>query len=198
MKSLISIIILIVVALGLGWVINNQQPASQEVVTQEETQNMKAIITTTQGVIELELFSELAPNTVNNFVKLAEEDFYTGVKFHRVIKGFMIQGGDPLTKDEEQVDFWGTGGPGYQFEDEIHAENNNLTGTISMANAGPNTNGSQFFINTADNSFLDPKHTVFGKVVSGMETVAAIENVDTFPNDRPIEHVEITNIEIVK
>jgi cyclophilin family peptidyl-prolyl cis-trans isomerase len=198
MKSLISIIILIVVALGLGWVINNQQPASQEVVNQEETQNMKAIITTTQGVIELELFSELAPNTVNNFVKLAEEDFYTGVKFHRVIKGFMIQGGDPLTKDEEQVDFWGTGGPGYQFEDEIHAENNNLTGTISMANAGPNTNGSQFFINTADNSFLDPKHTVFGKVVSGMETVTVIEDVDTFPNDRPIEHVEITNIEIVK
>jgi cyclophilin family peptidyl-prolyl cis-trans isomerase len=110
----------------------------------------------------------------------------------------MIQGGDPLTKDEDQVDFWGTGGPGYQFEDEIHAENNNLAGTISMANAGPNTNGSQFFINTADNSFLDPKHTVFGKVVSGMEVVTAIESVDTFPNDRPIQHVEIQSIEIIK
>ena len=110
----------------------------------------------------------------------------------------MIQAGDPLSKDDDMEDRWGTGGPGYQFEDEIHAENNNVIGTISMANAGPNTNGSQFFINTADNSFLDTKHTVFGKVVSGMETVTAIEGVETFPNDRPVEPVIIQSITIQK
>jgi cyclophilin family peptidyl-prolyl cis-trans isomerase len=197
MKSLITIIILAALAFG-GYHLTQQQPDVLEEPTTTQALTMNARITTTEGVIELELFNNLAPKTVENFVSLAESDFYTGVKFHRVIKGFMIQGGDPLTKDEDQVDFWGTGGPGYQFEDEIHAENNNLAGTISMANAGPNTNGSQFFINTADNSFLDPKHTVFGKVVSGMEVVTAIESVDTFPNDRPIQHVEIQSIEIIK
>ncbi|MCI5051191.1 MAG: peptidylprolyl isomerase [Candidatus Pacebacteria bacterium] len=160
---------------------------------------MKAIITTNQGVIELELFDELAPKTVENFVSLSESNFYDGVKFHRVIKDFMIQGGDPQTKDDDLMDRWGTGGPGYQFEDEIHAENNNVSGTISMANAGPNTNGSQFFINTADNSFLDDKHTVFGKVVSGMDVVETIENVEApAPRNIPVEPMVIESITIVK
>jgi cyclophilin family peptidyl-prolyl cis-trans isomerase len=200
MKTVTTIIILAMIAIGALWVISRNS-TQQDIVTlpetNTETQNMKAIITTTKGVVELELFNQQAPKTVENFVKLSNEGFYNNVKFHRVIKGFMVQSGDPLSKDEDSVDMWGTGGPGYQFEDEIHEENNNRVGTIAMANAGPNTNGSQFFVNTAENDFLDAKHTVFGKVVSGMDVIAEIESVETFPNDRPVEHVEITNIEII-
>jgi len=160
--------------------------------------NMIATIQTNHGEIILELFSSDAPLTVDNFVKLAKEGFYNGTKFHRVIKGFMMQGGDPLTKDNALKDQWGTGGPGYQFADEIHANNQNNTGTISMANAGPNTNGSQFFINVADNNSLDTKHTVFGKVTSGMDVVQAIENVATEGPDRPVEDVVIESITITE
>lgn len=168
-----------------------------QVLTQENQETMTtATFTTNKGTFEIELFDTLAPKTVENFVKLAESGFYNGVKFHRVIEGFMIQGGDPLSKDDDMDDRWGTGGPGYTFEDEIHAENQNEVGTISMANAGPNTNGSQFFINTANNDFLNTKHTVFGKVVSGMEVIKDIEGVETFPNDRPVEPVIITSITI--
>jgi peptidylprolyl isomerase len=157
---------------------------------------MQAILHTTKGAITIELFDTDAPNTVANFVKLAGDDFYSGVKFHRVIKDFMIQCGDPLTKDDTLTDRWGTGGPGYTFADEIHAHNRNEPGTIAMANAGPNTNGSQFFINVADNSFLDTKHTVFGKVVAGMDVVTAIENVATGFGDRPSEPVSIESISL--
>ncbi len=156
---------------------------------------MKAIVHTTKGDISIEL-SDAKPKTVENFVKLASEGFYDGVKFHRVIPGFMIQGGDPLTKDDSQSAMWGTGGPGYKFEDEIGTENSNTTGTISMANSGPHTNGSQFFINANDNNFLDPKHTVFGHVVDGMDVVKAIEATPTSPSDRPLEPIVITSIDI--
>ncbi len=155
---------------------------------------MQATLKTNKGDIVIEFLPEQAPNTVANFTKLAGEGFYNGTKFHRVIKGFMIQGGDPLTKDDAQMARWGTGGPGYQFADEISKTNSNDVGTISMANAGPNTNGSQFFINVANNSFLNPKHTVFGKVVKGMEVVTAIENVATVTGDRPAEPVVITSV----
>jgi cyclophilin family peptidyl-prolyl cis-trans isomerase len=151
---------------------------------------------TSKGDITIELMEADAPNTVANFIKLARAGFYDGTKFHRVIKDFMIQGGDPLTKDDAQMARWGTGGPGYQFEDEIHMGNMNQPGTISMANAGPDTNGSQFFINTADNSFLDDKHTVFGKVTSGMEVVQAIESVETTGQDRPLEAIVINSVSI--
>lgn len=157
---------------------------------------MKIKLNTNKGTIELELFDQLKPNTVANFVKLAREGYYDGVKFHRIIKGFMIQGGDPLTKDDAQMPYWGTGGPGYMFADEIGSENSNAKGTISMANAGPNTNGSQFFINVNDNNFLDPKHTAFGKVIEGMDVVEAIENVATAPGDRPVEAVVIESVEV--
>ena len=150
---------------------------------------------TNKGDITIE-FLDAAPNTVANFTKLAKEGFYDGTKFHRVIKGFMIQGGDPQTKDDALMSRWGTGGPGYSFADEIHEENQNVIGSISMANAGPNTNGSQFFINTADNNFLDTKHTVFGHIVSGMEVVNAIESSQTGPNDRPVDAVIITGITV--
>ncbi len=157
--------------------------------------SMQAILHTTLGDITIE-FSGATPNTVANFTKLAGEGFYNGTKFHRVIAGFMIQGGDPLTKDDAMAARWGTGGPGYQFADEIAAGNRNAPGTIAMANAGPNTNGSQFFINVADNSFLDTKHTVFGKVVAGMDVVAAIEKTPTAAGDRPLSPMAITSVEL--
>ncbi|OGI76410.1 hypothetical protein A3C67_00920 [Candidatus Nomurabacteria bacterium RIFCSPHIGHO2_02_FULL_42_19] len=158
---------------------------------------MTAILHTNKGDITIEFFEAQAPNTVANFVKLAGEGFYDGTKFHRVIKGFMIQGGDPLTKDESKMDLWGTGGPGYKFADELgegNKNNKNDIGTISMANAGPNTNGSQFFINVASNNFLDGKHTVFGRVTAGMDTIMSIENTATDENDRPKSPVVINSI----
>jgi peptidylprolyl isomerase len=157
---------------------------------------MKATLKTNKGDIVIELFDKVTPNTVANFVKLAKEGFYDGVKFHRVIKDFMIQGGDPLTKEESQMHRWGTGGPGYKFNDEITAMNSNASGTISMANAGPNTNGSQFFINLRDNHFLNSKHTSFGQVISGVEVAKAIEAAPTGPGDRPLEHVVINSVVI--
>ncbi len=156
----------------------------------------QATITTNKGIITLELSSDTTPNTALNFKKLAEKGFYNGTRFHRVIKGFMIQGGDPLSKDIAGQNRWGTGGPGYQFADEIGVDNKNDIGTIAMANSGPNTNGSQFFINVANNNFLDTKHTVFGKVISGMEVVTAIENVKTGQDDRPTEDVIMEKVEV--
>ncbi|HEY0908174.1 MAG TPA: peptidylprolyl isomerase [Candidatus Paceibacterota bacterium] len=163
---------------------------------QNNNQNiMNAILHTNMGDITIE-FSKSTPNTVANFVKLAKEGFYNGTKFHRVIEGFMNQGGDPLTKDDSKMAYWGTGGPGYKFADEITADNKNDAGTISMANAGPNTNGSQFFINVAANNFLDSKHTVFGRVTAGAEVVMAINGVETGEADRPLKPVVINSIEL--
>ncbi len=141
-------------------------------------------------------FTRSVPNTVANFVKLAKEGFYDQTKFHRVIKGFMNQGGDPLSRDDDKKDEWGTGGPGYTFRDEIIMENSNDVGTISMANAGPHTNGSQFFINVAQNYGLDTKHVVFGKVIDGLDVVHAINSVPTTRTDRPIKHVVLEKVEI--
>lgn len=154
---------------------------------------MKATLHTSKGDIQIE-FDQAAPNTVENFTKLASSGFYDGTKFHRVISGFMIQGGDPLTKDDSKQAMWGTGGPGYTFADEIHANNSNVVGSVSMANAGPNTNGSQFFINVNNNNFLDTKHTVFAHVVSGMDVVEAIVSTKTGAQDRPIEPISISGI----
>ena len=148
----------------------------------------KASLETNHGSIGLELFDEDAPKTVENFVKLARDGFYDGVVFHRVIENFMIQGGDPTGT--------GMGGAGYQFEDEI---NNHpmRRGALAMANAGPNTNGSQFFIVTTGAApWLDGKHTVFGRVTSGMDVVDAIEKVDTGANDRPREDVKIESVKV--
>jgi peptidylprolyl isomerase len=155
---------------------------------------MHATLHTNKGDITIEFLSDAALSTVANFTKLAGQGFYDGTKFHRVIKGFMIQGGDPLTKDDTKVAAWGTGGPGYQFADEIGAQNHNAIGTVAMANSGPNTNGSQFFINVANNNFLDTKHTVFAKVTAGMDVVTAIENTQTGENDRPVEAMVISGI----
>ena len=155
---------------------------------------MKTTLHTNKGDIMIEMMEEDAPRTVANFAKLAKEGFYDGTKFHRVIKDFMIQGGDPLTKDDTQIGLWGTGDPGYKFEDEIHVNNHNEVGTIAMANSGPNTNGSQFFINVGNNNFLDSKHTVFGRVTMGMDVVGKIEQVETNASDRPLEPIVIKSV----
>ena len=147
-----------------------------------------ATLHTNHGPSEVELFDDDAPKTVENFRKLAGEGFYEGVVFHRVIPDFMIQGGDPTGT--------GTGGPGYQFEDEFN-DHKVERGALAMANAGPNTNGSQFFIvTTAAAPWLDGKHTVFGKVTSGMEVVDTIEQTDTDSRDKPLEEMRIESISI--
>ena len=143
---------------------------------------------TSRGAIACELFDEDAPKTAANFRKLASEGFYDGLTFHRVIKDFMIQGGCP--------EGTGTGGPGYTFEDEINPHKL-VRGALAMANAGPDTNGSQFFIVTADACpWLDGKHTVFGKVTSGMDVVDAIEKVDRDARDKPREDVAIERVDL--
>ncbi|MGD0166031.1 MAG: peptidylprolyl isomerase [Gaiellaceae bacterium] len=148
----------------------------------------KATMTTSEGAIEIEFFDADAPKTVANFRKLAGEGFYDGLGFHRIIKDFMIQGGCPNGT--------GTGGPGYTFEDEFN-QHKVVRGALAMANAGPNTNGSQFFIVTIPAAeWLDGKHTVFGQVTSGMDTVDKIENTKTDHRDRPLEPVLIESISI--
>lgn len=168
--------------------------------------NPRAIITTNRGVIELELFEATMPITAGNFIKLSEEGFYDGTKFHRVIENFMIQGGDPITKTDEYLRY-GTGGPGYAIADEHVAGEHlsNVRGTIAMANSGPESGGSQFFINLVDNTNLDfdkqplsSKHPVFGQVIAGMEVVDQIGSVETGRNDIPSEDVVVESVEIVR
>ncbi|MEA2142145.1 MAG: peptidyl-prolyl cis-trans isomerase [Solirubrobacteraceae bacterium] len=143
---------------------------------------------TTEGVIVFELFDEDAPETVENFRKLAKQGFYDGLIFHRIIKDFMIQGGCPYGT--------GTGDAGFKFDDEIN-EHKIVRGALAMANSGPNTNGSQFFIVTTDAApWLDGKHTVFGQVTDGMDVVDRIENSPTKGADRPVEPIHIANIDL--
>ena len=147
-----------------------------------------ATMKTNLGDIELELFDEDAPKTVENFRKLAADGFYDGVSFHRVIKDFMIQGGDPTGT--------GAGGPGYTFEDEFN-DNKVERGALAMANAGPNTNGSQFFIVTTEAApWLDGKHTVFGRVTEGMDAVDSIEGTETDAGDKPVSEALIERVEL--
>lgn len=155
---------------------------------------MNATMKTSLGEIKIELYGDKTPITAGNFAKLAEAGFYDGVKFHRVISGFMIQGGDPLTKDDAQKELWGTGGPGYKFNDEPF-EGQYARGTIAMANSGPNTNGSQFFIMHADYP-LPPQYVIFGKVLEGMETVDAIAALETDARDCPLNPPVIESINI--
>ena len=149
----------------------------------------KAILNTNRGAIEVEFFDEDAPKTVENFRKLAADGFYDGLIFHRVIRDFMIQGGCP--------EGTGTGGPGYQFEDEFNPHKV-IRGALAMANAGPNTNGSQFFIVTTPTAeWLDGKHTVFGQVTEGMDVVMEIETSPTDGHDKPLEDQKIESITLL-
>ena len=151
--------------------------------------NPTANIETNHGTIRVELFEERAPKTAGNFIELAEKGFYDGVIFHRVISDFMIQGGDPQGT--------GTGGPGYTIEDEFHPElRHEQSGILSMANAGPNSGGSQFFITLAATPWLDDRHAVFGKVVEGMDVVEEIGAVETDRGDRPKKEVRMEKVKI--
>lgn len=166
--------------------------------------NRIAIFETTKGTIKIELFEEKMPITTKNFIDLAQKGFYDGTRFHRVIPQFMVQGGDPLTKEVSQKRMWGTGGPGYKIKDEFVSGLSNVRGTIAMANSGqPNSGGSQFFINVVDNTFLDfdkppmtSRHPVFGKVVQGMDIVDAIVNTPRNAQDQPLQDVVITKVMI--
>jgi cyclophilin family peptidyl-prolyl cis-trans isomerase len=147
-----------------------------------------ATLHTNHGPIEVELFDDDAPETVKNFRKLSSDGFYDGVIFHRVIKDFMIQGGDPTGT--------GTGGPGYTFDDEFN-DHKIVRGALAMANAGPGTNGSQFFIVTTDAApWLDGKHTVFGQVTNGMDAVDSIEGAPTGARDKPVDDALIERVEL--
>jgi len=194
-KIIIGIIIVAFVAYlfwqGRGAVDN---PSNQENMT-NQGDVVTAVLKTSKGNITIDLLRSEAPNTVDNFVKLAKEGFYDGTRFHRVITDFMIQGGDPLSKDDDRA-FWGTGGPGYQFDDErndVKLER----GVLAMANSGPNTNGSQFFIITAaETPWLQGRHTAFGMVSAGLDVVTEIEGIKTDGNDIALEDVFIEGIEI--
>jgi peptidyl-prolyl cis-trans isomerase A (cyclophilin A) len=151
--------------------------------------NRIAKVQTNHGTFSIELFEERAPKTTRNFIDLADKGFYDGVVFHRVIAGFMIQGGDPTGS--------GRGGPGYTIPDEFHPELKHTgEGILSMANAGPNTGGSQFFITLDATSWLDGKHAVFGKVVEGMDVVRAIGSTPTGPGDRPLKEVVMESVSV--
>lgn len=192
---------------------SNNKPDNNNQMTQINQENFedlaseynKVLMKTSKGDIEIKLYSEESPVTVNNFLNLAKNNFYDGVKFHRVMENFMIQAGDPLSKDDNMKAAWGTGGPGYKIDDEYVEELSNVRGTIAMANAGPNTGGSQFFINVVNNTGLDwdkepatSKHPVFGEVVSGMEVADAISKVETAARNMPVEDVVIESIELIE
>lgn len=166
------------------------QLCEKQLEAQTSEDNTTVVLKTNKGDVTIELFNSTMPITAGNFQKLVEEGFYDGVIFHRVIPNFMAQGGDP--------DGLGTGGPGYTIEDEFTDYNCNGRGTISMANAGPNTGGSQFFINVVDNNFLDLKHPVFGIVTEGMDVVDEIVSVKTEPGDRPVKDIVIEKAKVVK
>lgn len=225
MKKFIIVIGLVLLAIGLAYTARNMYSDIPETATNTilgtttsatlntnipatttetktnttNTNNKKhmnhVLLHTNKGTIELELSGD-KPNTTANFAKLVESGFYNGVRFHRVIAGFMIQAGDPQSKDASLKSVWGTGGPGYKFADELTGKESYTQGTLAMANAGPNTNGSQFFIVTAKDAQLPPAYTVFGKVVSGMDVALEIEKVKRDSSDKPLEDVIITSAEL--
>lgn len=205
--TIVGVLALLLVGGGLIAVLNGGSslasggPACEGVATGSKTyqeappmsidtsKTYKASMTTSMGVVEIDLYADKAPKTVNNFVTLACDGFYDGLTFHRVIPDFMIQGGDPQGT--------GSGGPGYQFEDEIDPSVTfDKVGLLAMANSGPNTNGSQFFITVAETPWLNQKHTIFGEVTAGYDVVEAISKVDKGAGDKPNTPVTIDKIEI--
>ena len=182
MKTSVIFIIAAIILIGIVGIIKMDKSSGNEAQVKLET---------TQGDIIIQLYEKEMPITAGNFKKLVEEGFYDGIIFHRIIDGFMLQSGDP------QGD--GTGGPGYTIKDEFTGTNldQNNRGTLSMANAGPNTGGSQFFINLVDNNFLDGKHPVFGKVIEGMDVIDKIAKVQIDSQDKPLEAVVINKASII-
>lgn len=189
MKKLIFFALLVVVA-AISW-----QALLKEEIKKEAMTHSKVVMVTSVGEFELELFDEQAPITVANFTKLVEEGFYNGTLFHRVIAGFMVQGGDPNTKGPDTRTY-GMGGSLDPIVDEFVPGLSNVAGTLSMANSGPNTGRSQFFINVVDNTYLDGRHTVFGKVTRGMDVVLAMSKVATGEADLPLVPVSIDRVTV--
>jgi len=182
----------------------NQTELKQTINQKNTKMGNIAKFETNYGNFEIELFLDESPITAGNFKKLIQEGFYDKTRFHRVIKDFMIQGGDPNSKDLSKVNLWGTGGSGRVIADEFISGLSNVRGTLSMANSGPNSGSSQFFINVVDNTFLDwdkqpaqSKHPVFAKVISGMDIVDKIVNVKTAQADRPAKEVLINKVSII-
>ncbi len=187
-KPLIILIVIAILAF-LPLIIQNMSNTTKTDSTlTDNSADTMVEVETTLGKFTLQIYTKTMPITGGNFVKLVEEKFYDGIIFHRVIPGFMVQGGDPTGT--------GMGGPGYKIKDEFTTNNNNSIGTISMANSGPNTGGSQFFINVANNTYLDTKHPVFGKVIEGYDIVEKISNVPTDADDRPLDEVKIISAKV--
>lgn len=206
-KLIVALVIIVLIAGGATWYAYNRSnatktttdssttPVTTESMSTKSTEEKAlpvATIVTNKGTITIELFSNDAPKTVANFVKLAQKGFYNGVIFHRVIKNFMIQGGDPTGT--------GRGDPGYKFEDELNANTDSykrgyVRGTVAMANSGPNTNGSQFFIMHKDTP-LPHSYSIFGRVTSGMDVVDAIAASKTDATDRPVEKITMTKVTV--
>jgi peptidyl-prolyl cis-trans isomerase A (cyclophilin A) len=170
----LAIIIILMLVFSSFYVIFNSLTGSDDAY---DSDYPVAVFDTTMGTISVELYTDKVPITANNFINLAKSGFYDGTKFHRISPGFMIQGGDPNSKDDDPSDD-GQGGPGYTIDDEFHPDLKNERGMISMANSGPDTGGSQFFILVADASWLDNAHAVFGKVIDGMDVVDNIANAE--------------------
>jgi peptidyl-prolyl cis-trans isomerase B (cyclophilin B) len=188
----------LVAGIATAWADDTKTTTSTNAsMTQPKSSPEVAIINTTEGTMVVQFWTDAAPNTIANFKKLANSGFYDGTCFHRVIKGFMIQGGDPLTKDPAKEDAWGTGGPGYQIKAEFN-DHPHVRGVISMARSqDPDSAGSQFFICHGNPAFLDHQYTTFGKLIKGDDVLEKIATTPTHPQDRPDKRVGIISIKIV-
>jgi len=196
MKKLMSLFFALILFIScMNGNSDNQTPQQEQEKPVMNDSTVVAVVKTNMGTIEIELFEKQTPRTVGNFVGLAEKGYYNGVIFHRVIENFMIQGGDPTGTGRGGESIYGA-----KFEDEIvPALKHDVPGILSMANAGPNTNGSQFFITLVATPWLDGKHTVFGKVIAGMDVVGAIGKVQTSkPGDKPLQDIVMESVTIEK
>lgn len=198
MKYIVFPLLFVLISFGMSLTLAEKDKVNSNIIEKENLfmsdSITVAVMKTNMGTIELELFADKTPKTVENFVGLANKGYYKGVIFHRVIKNFMIQGGDPSGTGRGGVSFWGG-----KFEDEIVPDLKfDGPGLLAMANAGPNTNGSQFFITLVPTPWLNGHHTIFGKVINGMDVVYAIGDVKTAPGDRPLKDVVIEEVKIEK
>jgi len=189
LKKIILVLSCVILACGAFFIASTDNESAAKSANGGKNMNRIAVFETNMGTFEIELFEDKAPKTTKNFIDLAEKGFYNGLIFHRVIDGFMIQGGDP--------EGTGMGGPGYTIKDEFHKDlKHDSEGILSMANAGPDTGGSQFFITLAKTPWLDGHHAVFGKVIKGMDVVKKIGKVETGAQDRPINKVIMEKVTI--
>ena len=196
MKAL-NFICAIGLAAGIAKALADEPNTNTQTNASMSNTNEVAVITTTEGTMVVEFWTDAAPNTIANFKKLANSGFYDGTAFHRVIKGFMIQGGDPLTKDASKEDMWGTGGPGYTIKAEFN-DHSHVRGVISMARSNdPDSAGSQFFICHGDPKFLDGQYTTFGQLIKGDDVLEKIATTPIHPGDRPVKRMGVTSVKIV-